>query len=94
MNKHIKVCFDIDGTLIHLVGEKEDTPRYEIINLFKIFESLGCDMYAHSGGGIDYCQRWIEKLGLKAKIVQKGSLKADIVLDDERVNIGILNLKV
>ena len=94
MNERIKICFDIDGTLIHLTGEREDTPRYDIIALFKMFESLGCDMYAHSGGGIDYCQRWVDKLGLTAKVVQKGSLKADIVFDDERVNLGIVNIKV
>jgi len=94
MNDNIKVCFDIDGTLIHQGWQKEDTPRYEIVDLFHHFERLGCDMYAHSGGGIDYCQRWIEKLGLTAKVVEKGSLKADITFDDMPVTIGKVNIKV
>lgn len=93
-NENLKVVFDIDGTLIHITGENEDTPRYDVVSIFKHFESLGCDMYAHSGGGIDYCQRWIDKLGLNAKVVMKGSLKADIAFDDEEVKLASVNVRV
>lgn len=99
--------FDVDGTLIHQTGDKgmpgsmEDTPRYDVIALFHAFEKLGCDMHIHSGGGVDYATRWAEKLGLKAKIVAKGSLKGDIVFDDldldfraaERT-LGFVNIQV
>ena len=33
-SKPLDVAFDVDGTLIHQVGEAEDTPRYDIIALF------------------------------------------------------------
>lgn len=64
----MKVAFDVDGTLIY---PDSDTPRYEVIALFKSLESFGCDMYIWSGGGINYAQRWSEKLGLKATIKPK-----------------------
>ena len=89
-----QVAFDLDGTLIHIIGKKEDTPRYDVINFFNLFESFGCDMYVWSGGGIDYCERWVSKLGLNAKIVAKGSFKPDIAIDDEEVKLGTINLKV
>lgn len=90
----MKIAFDVDGTLIHQIGEKEDTPRYEIISLFKTLEKLGNEMYIWSGGGVDYAQRWSEKLGLTAKVVEKGSFKPDMAVDDMDVELGIVNLKV
>lgn len=87
-------AFDVDGTLIHQVGEKEDTPRYEIIDLFKKFEKLGFEMYIWSGGGVDYAQRWSERLGLDAKVVAKGSFSPDISVDDLPVEFGKVNIKV
>jgi hypothetical protein len=78
-NSHIKVCFDCDGTLLDAL---EDFPRHEIIDAFRIFERLGCDMYVWSGNGTDYAERWAYKLGLKAKVVPKWSFKPDIVFDD------------
>ncbi len=96
INKKIKVAFDCDGTILcdervpHLV----DTPNYKIIQLFKLFESLGCEMYIWTGGGMDYGYRWAEKLGLKAIHVEKGSFIPDICIDDEEVNLGKVNIKV
>jgi predicted HAD superfamily phosphohydrolase YqeG len=90
----LKVAFDVDGTLIHQIGEREDTPRYEIIDLFKKFESLGCVMYIWSGGGEDYAARWRDKLGLSAVVVAKGSFQPDIAVDDMDVTLGKVNLKV
>ena len=81
-NSNIKICFDVDGTLIEQDPRSENVPRYEIIQLFQILRSLGCDMYIWSGDGVDYAARWAEKLGLKAKIVPKGSFKPDIAVDD------------
>jgi len=88
------ICFDVDGTLIHQVGESEDTPRYDIINLFHFFENLGNEMHIWSGGGMSYAERWSQKLGLKAKIIEKGSIKPDIAIDDMNVNLGKVNIRV
>jgi hypothetical protein len=109
MNKRITVAFDCDGTLIcsggiiiddnpdtseQLHAFPPDTPRYDIIELFHIFERLGCSMYIWSGSGIDYATRWAEKLGLRATIVTKGSFQPDIALDDMDVQLGRINIKV
>ena len=90
----IKIVFDVDGCLIHQIGEKEDTPRHDVIQLFLLLEKFGCDMYIHSGGGLDYARRWRDKLGLNAKIVEKGSVFADLAFDDENVKLGKVNIKV
>ena len=88
------VAFDVDGTLIHLAGEKEDTPRYDVIDLYWSFWGIECDLYIWSGGGIDYAERWARKLGLDAKVVAKGSFVPDIAIDDEVVKLGKVNLRV
>lgn len=92
----IKVCFDVDGTLIYDENHRElfDTPNYKMIALFKSFEELGCEMYIWSGGGISYSIRWANKLGLKATHVRKGSFIPDIAVDDEELGLGKVNLKV
>lgn len=81
-NKKLRIAFDMDGTLIHQVGEKEDTPRYEIVAMFQTLSKLGCDMYIWSGSGEDWAERWRDKLGLTATIVPKGSFTPDICFDD------------
>lgn len=88
------VAFDVDGTLIHQVGNKEDTPRYDVISLFHTLESVGCIMHIWSGGGEDYAARWRDKLGLDAIVVAKGSFKPDLAVDDMDVELGKVNLKV
>lgn len=88
------VAFDIDGTLIHQIGEKEDTPRYDVIQFFKMFEAAGCRMFVWSGSGVDYSERWLRKLGLKAEVVPKGAFVPDIAIDDEVVDLGLVNLRM
>ncbi len=90
----LNVAFDVDGTLIHQVGEKEDTPRYDVITLFHFFEKRGNNMFIWSGGGVDYAERWANKLGLSAKIIPKGSIKPDLAIDDMNVNLGVVNIRV
>jgi phosphoserine phosphatase len=90
----MKIAFDVDGTLIHQVGEKEDTPRYDIIQMFKMFKNLGWEMYIWSGGGVDYARRWSERLGLDATVVAKGSFQPDIAVDDLEVELGKVNIRV
>lgn len=98
MSKKLTVAFDVDGTLIHQEGPLCDTPRYEIIQLFQLFESLGYTMYIWSGGGIQYAERWAEKLGLNAQIVGKGSFEPDLSVDDmghaSDLALGKVNLPV
>jgi hypothetical protein len=99
----LKVAFDVDGTLIHdgnpaFMGKNMsplvDTPRYSIIALFKAFEILGAEMYVWSGGGVDYAERWVEKLGLTAHVVAKNSFKPDIAVDDMfSADLGTINIK-
>jgi len=90
----LNIAFDVDGTLIHQVGEAEDTPRYDVIAMFHFYENLGYDMFIWSGGGVSYAERWSQKLGLKAKIVEKGSFKPDLAFDDMNVNLGTVNIRV
>jgi hypothetical protein len=94
----ITCCFDIDGTILmdETCGDPLlfDTPCYPVIQLFKLLESFGCEMYIWSGGGKSYAIRWMQKFGLKAKVVDKGSFVPDISIDDEDVLLGKVNLKV
>jgi hydroxymethylpyrimidine pyrophosphatase-like HAD family hydrolase len=90
-NKKLIVAFDVDGTLIHI---QNDTPRYGVIDIFKKFEELGCDMVVWSGGGIDYARHWCQKLGLDAMIEAKGDILVDIAFDDEEVKFGKVNIRV
>jgi len=94
LEKPLNIAFDVDGTLIHQVGEAEDTPRYDIISQFHFYENLGNTMFIWSGGGVSYAERWAERLGLKAKIVPKGSFLPDITFDDMNVNLGKVNIRV
>jgi len=97
MNRKLTVVFDVDGTLIHQVGEKEDTPRYDIIQAFHHYERLGFNMLIWSGGGVDYAERWRDRLGLDALVVEKKLYfehKPHITYDDMGVELGVVNIKV
>ena len=94
MNENVKVVFDVDGTLIHFSHTGENVPRYDIIDLFRTFEKLGCEMYIWSGGGVEYANRWSERLNLKAKIVPKGSFCPNIAVDDCDSDLGSTNILV
>lgn len=85
------IAFDVDGTLI---GISDDSPRYEIIPMFLTFQKLKWTMYIWSGGGCDYAQKWADKLGLQATIIEKGSMRPDIAVDDMIVRLGTVNIKV
>lgn len=94
MNSHVTVAFDVDGTLIHQVGEREDTPRYDMITLFKMFQNLGCQMYVWSGSGVDYAKRWCERLGLDAEVVGKGSFIPALAFDDAETDLAKIDIRV
>jgi hydroxymethylpyrimidine pyrophosphatase-like HAD family hydrolase len=91
----ITVAFDVDDTLIKRGGEYPDVPRYDIINLFKMFQQLGCEMYIWSGGGVEYAKEWSRRLGLETAIItDKGIFKPDIAVDDQHCDLGVVNLYV
>lgn len=98
MRQKLVVCFDVDGCLIYQVGDKIDTPRYDVISLFHAFEELGCEMRIHSGGGTDYAEYWRNKLGLNAevwpKVLMKDEDKPDICFDDLEVTLAKVNVRV
>ena len=89
----IKIAFDIDGTLIDIVG---DSPRYDIINMLLNFSksTYNTEIYIWSGGGLDYAERWKYKLGLPGKVIEKGSIPVDIAFNDELVTLGKVNIQV
>lgn len=88
------IAFDVDGTLVHQTGEKEDMPRHEIIDLFRWFEEQGWVMYIWSQGGVEYANSFAIKLGLQAHIIEKGIITPDIAVDDENCDLGVVNIKV
>ena len=97
MNKTI--AFDVDGTLIKKSETGRDVPRYEIIHLLYIFQSLGYKVLVWSVGGKDYAHDWVEKLGLENvswawKTEMADSWMPDIAVDDEEVTLGKVNIKV
>jgi hypothetical protein len=98
------IAFDIEGTLIHQVGEKEDTPRYEIIQLVFAFKALGCQIVIWTGHsyGVDFSLRWVQKLGLdvdacmaKPSFSDPNRLIPDIAFDDMKdCKLGKVNIQV
>lgn len=92
----MKIAFDVDDTLIipSVVTGIRDVPNYETIAIFQWFKAQSNDMIIWSGSGIDWAKSWAEKLGLDARIIQKGSERVDIAFDDCYVNLGTVNVRV
>lgn len=94
--KKLTVAWDVDDTLIipSVAGYAKDTPNYSNIQAFKWFQDQGHTMIIWSGSGIDWANKWASKLGLKARIIRKGSEEVDIAIDDCDVELGTINIKV
>jgi hypothetical protein len=89
------ICFDVDGTLIYEIGENEDTPRLEVINMVNFFkEHTDFNVYVWSQGGVEYAEEWVKKLHLDVKVIEKGSVYPDISIDNEVGNLGRVNIRV
>ena len=93
--------FDVDGTLITF----EDKPRHDVIQLLRTLYDLDVDIVVWSGGGREYAQRWVERLGLddyvrevaaKHKTVYEvaPAHKVLFTVDDEDADFGVPNIKV
>lgn len=100
MNK-LTIAFDVDDTLIIppcVNGYDIDTPNYEVIALYKWFQSQGHQMIVWSGSGVDWAYRWAEKLGLQPceiRTKEKSDLvEVDIAFDDCDVDLAKVNIKV
>lgn len=90
------VCFDVDGCLINL----DNTPNYPVIETLKFFAScVGVTVVVWSGGGKDWAENWVQKLGLE-KYVDVATSKSgftekpDIAFDDEFVDLATVNVKI
>ncbi len=99
------IAFDVDDTLIVPVVATDnpgglDTPNYEVIAIYRFFQSQGHRMIVWSGGGIDYARMWSNKLGLNPDMIiekSKESAKAhgvDICFDDCIVDLADKNIRV
>lgn len=98
------IAFDVEGTIIEQIGEKEDTPRYDVIQLVFIFKSFGCQIVIWTGHsyGADFAQRWANKLGIEADACMAkplfsdpGRLIPDIAFDDMAdCRLGKINIQV
>jgi hydroxymethylpyrimidine pyrophosphatase-like HAD family hydrolase len=92
-NCDLSIAFDCDGTLIDYEGK----PNYPVINTLLYFHGLGCYIYVWSGGGIDYANHIVDRLGLKDKVdvVSKGGATVDISFDDDpAAKLGKVNIQV
>jgi len=99
------IAFDVDDTLIIpsvATGLATDTPSYEVIAIYRWFQSQGHTMIVWSGGGIDYAKMWADKLGLKPdQIIKKekvmdinGKPYVDLCFDDCNVDLATTNIQV
>ena len=93
----MKIAFDIDNTLMKFDRERKiQVPDYHLISVLHWFVANGDDVIIWSGGGKDYVDRTIEKLGLHnvRNVTPKGSEKVDIAFDDETAEIANINILV
>ncbi len=93
------IAFDVDGTLITF----EDRPRWDIIEMLKTLNKLGCYIIVWSGGGDDYARHWCEKLFIEEYVddyrnkihdSEEETIIPDICFDDEEDNLGKVNIQV
>ena len=97
--REVWIYVDVDGTLI----DYEDKPRYDVINLLRLLKrTSNVKLVCWSGGGYDYAERWVEKLGLQ-DLFERVDVKAyldtfpralDITIDDEELSMVMINIKV
>ena len=86
------IAFDIDGTLIDYHGKV----RPNVVEMLKLFHALECKVYVWSGGGIKYAEQIVSNLLLDGIVTPavKGTVIPDLVFDDMRVNLGLINIQL
>lgn len=101
------IAWDVDDSLIlppEATGRTDgrDVPNYELIAVYRWFQSQGHRMIVWSGGGEDYARMWADKLGLEPDEVHakgpmkdlKGNPLVDICFDDCIVDLARVNIQV
>lgn len=98
----MKIAFDVDDTILvpSIVSGNgisgDNVPNYEVIAVYRFFQSQGHHMIIWSGSGIDWAKRWGQKFGLEpfeVRMKQK-SEDVDICFDDCTVDLAKVNVKV
>ena len=90
------IAFDVDGTIVNL----DDTPNFKVIDLLRWFSQNGDRVIVWSGGGGDYAKMWADRFNLPyftTAMKDRATAKLwdiDIVVDDEFVKLGKVNIKV
>ena len=98
-NLHMaKIAFDIDNTLAKIVIQNKtlcQIPDYDLIQVLRWFVANGDEVFAWSGGGVDYVKTWLFKLGLQdiVKAIPKVELgethaEMDIAFDDSETSLA------
>ena len=92
-----RIAFDVDGTLITKTSNG-DVPRYDVINMLLFLERIGHTIFVWSGGGVDYAETWVRKLGLPntVRVIPKSAKEFDIQLafDDQDADLGAVTVRV
>jgi phosphoserine phosphatase len=90
------VAFDVDGTLIGL--SDDSPPREDVIQMLKDHKEKGDTVIVWSGGGKDYADMWVRRLGLgwyvNATMAKTSGFPVDITYDDMVVTLGKENICV
>lgn len=96
--KKIKIAFDVDDTLIWINSRGETVPKYTTVVTLQMLHGMftNAEIIVWSGSGVEYAQRWVEKLGIDnlVRVIAKGSEEVDIAIDDQEVTLGKVNLQV
>lgn len=92
----MKIAFDIDDTLYKIVGiapRLHQIPDYDVIQILLLLRKFGAKIIVWSGGGIEYAQTIVDKLGLTefVTVMEKGATKVDLTFDDQQVKLGTVN---
>jgi hydroxymethylpyrimidine pyrophosphatase-like HAD family hydrolase len=91
----MKIAFDVDGTLHDGTWDRIGNPREEIVAKFKKYQDAGHEMFIWSGAGTTHARAVAKKLGLRAKIMKKGSFTPDIAVDNnKKTHFGKRNIYV
>ena len=96
----LKIAFDLDNCL-WIKQNDYNVPNYGLIAVLKWFYNNGDDITVWSGGGVEYCEASIAKLGLggmvrvEAKTMDVATCEEyDMAFDDSSIALAHLNIGV
>jgi len=100
----MKIAFDVDDTIWKVdKNYHRQVPDYDLIQVLRWFYNNGDDCFVWSGGGIEYAQMIVDKLGLTdlITVIPKVALgdksnpyKIDIAFDDEETSLAKVDITV